>query len=185
MRLRADGLVLSRQGKGTFVVSRPVERMVSFATTEDVARFLGCLEVRLPLEITSAKLAAERRTPEQMDRIERTGMAFQAEMEAAGATPKSDLAFHLAVAEATGNGFFSRVLGGLGNELSGFMRLSLNLTRTGSKERARQVLEEHTRIIEAIRNQDSEGAAFAMQFHISEARRRLINRNREPQARAQ
>lgn len=179
MRLRADGLIQSRQGAGTFIINRPTARFSAFASASDVATYLRCLEVRLPLEGAAARLAAERRTPDQLARIERAHEAFRREGETGTFKPETDLAFHAAVAEATGNAFFSATLRSLNEAISGFMALSLSLTRTGSKERTRQVLDEHARIVEAIRGQHGETASIAMQFHIDQARRRLIDRNRD------
>ncbi|MGF1625767.1 MAG: FadR/GntR family transcriptional regulator [Alphaproteobacteria bacterium] len=179
MRLRADGLIQSRQGAGTFIINRPTARFTAFASASDVGSYLRCLEVRLPLEGVAARLAAERRTPEQMARIDRAHEAFRREGERGAFKPESDLAFHAAVADATGNTFFSATLLSLNEAITGFMTLSLSLTRTGSRERTRQVLEEHSRIVEAIRGQDGETASLAMQFHIDQARRRLIDRKRD------
>ena len=180
MRLRADGLVQARQGAGTFVMRRPAARLTNFARTTDIAGYLRCLELRLPVEGAAAKLAAERRSSEALARIEEAHAAFEREVKSGRFSADADLAFHTAIAEATGNDFFPAVLRGLGESLRGFMSLTLNLTRTGSKQRARIVLEEHTRVLDAIRAQDGEGAALAMQLHIGQARRRLIDRNRDP-----
>ncbi len=180
MRLRADGLVQARQGAGTFVMRRPAARLTNFARTTDIAGYLRCLELRLPVEGAAAKLAAERRSAEALARIEAAHAAFQREMKSGRFSAEADLAFHTAIADATGNDFFPAVLLGLGESLHGFMNLMLNLTRTGSKQRARIVLQEHTRVLDAIRAQDSEGAALAMQLHIGQARRRLTDRNRDP-----
>jgi GntR family transcriptional repressor for pyruvate dehydrogenase complex len=180
MRLRADGLVQARQGSGTFVMRRPAERLTNFARTTDIAGYLRCLELRLPVEGTAARLAAERRTTEALARIEEAHAAFQREVKSGRFSAEADLAFHTAIAEATGNDFFPDVLRGLGDSLRGFMNLTLNLTRTGSKQRAQIVLDEHGRVLDAIRAQDAEGAALAMQLHIGQARRRLIDRNRDP-----
>jgi GntR family transcriptional repressor for pyruvate dehydrogenase complex len=91
----------------------------------------------------------------------------------------SDLAFHASIVEATGNDLFLIVFDEIRQVITGFMRLSLNLTRTGSKGRATQVLEEHIRIVEAIRAQDPEAAQSAMQFHIDQARLRMVDRSRD------
>ena len=61
----------------------------------------------------------------------------------------------------------------------GFMRLTLSLTRTASRQRAQTVLAEHTAIVEAIRARNSEEARIAMQFHLGQARRRLVDRGYE------
>jgi GntR family transcriptional regulator, transcriptional repressor for pyruvate dehydrogenase complex len=179
MRLRADGLIQSRQGAGTFVHNRPTSRLTSFASASDVASYLRCIEVRMPLEGAAARLAAERRTPDQMRRIENAHRKFEEAIADKAASLDADLAFHEAVIDATGNEFFLAMLRSLNEAMSGFMRLTLNLTRTGPKDRARQVLEEHARIVEAIRDQDGESASVAMRFHIGQAKRRLIDGKRD------
>ncbi len=63
--------------------------------------------------------------------------------------------------------------------MTGLMRLTLGLTRTSSRKRALAVLDEHVAIVEAIRARDPEEARTAMQFHLSQARRRLIDGRRQ------
>lgn len=179
LRLRADGLIQSRQGAGTFVVNQPVARLKSFTATADLAGYLRCLEVRMSLEGAAARLAAERRTPAHLARLERAQETWRGEIERGVASPESDLAFHEAIAEATGNEYFHTTQLGLNGATLGFMRVSLGLTSTGSQQRARQVLEEHVRILEAVRARDGELAELSMRFHISQARRRVIDRSRD------
>lgn len=180
MRLRADGLVQPRQGAGTFVLSRPAERLAEYASLPDVAGFLRGLEVRLPLEGAAARFAAERRSEAQLALIVEAHEAFRRTIESGGLGVEDDIAFHAAVAEASGNDLFPTILESLKGVLVGFMTLSLNLTRTGSKERAARVLQEHAQILEAIRGRDGEGASLAMRFHIGQARRRMTDRTRDP-----
>ena len=49
---------------------------------------------------------------------------------------EADLAFHASIAEASGNDFYLGVLESIHDSISGFMRLTLSLTRTGSRQRA-------------------------------------------------
>jgi GntR family transcriptional repressor for pyruvate dehydrogenase complex len=179
IRLRADGLVQARQGAGTFVMHRPASRLASFADTQDIAAMLRCIEVRMPLEGSAARLAAERRTAEQLARIVAAHDAFEHEAEGGGMSPATDLAFHASVAAATGNEVFAELLHKLHVVLDGFMTLSLALTRTGSKDRISQVVHEHRQVLEAIRAQDAEAAGIAMQFHIGQARRRMVDGSRD------
>jgi GntR family transcriptional repressor for pyruvate dehydrogenase complex len=179
IRLRADGLVQARQGAGTFVINRPASRLREFANTEELAAFLRCIEARMPLEGAAARLAAERRTPEQMAQIAAAHAVFEREIASGAMQAASDLAFHASIAAATGNDFFPALLRTLSEALTGFMALSLNLTRTGPKQRAQQVFYEHGLVVEAIRGQDGEAAQIAMQFHIGQARRRMIGRGGE------
>lgn len=179
LRLRADGLVKARQGAGTFVLHRPAPRLTSFAATQDVAAMLRCIEVRMPLEGAAARLAAERRTAEQMARIAAAHDAYARETEAGAMRPGTDLAFHASIVAASGNEFFASTLDSLHGAISGFMSLSLSLTRTGSRERAQRVLYEHGQIFEAVRAQDGEAAQVAMQFHIGQAKRRVVDGSRD------
>ncbi len=179
LRLRADGLIQARQGAGTFVINRPAARLTNFTSSADVAGYLRCVEVRMPLEGVAARLAAERRTPEQLKKIEQAHEEFANTIKSGNFGADEDLAFHARIAEATGNEFFSHILKNINHALIGFMRVTLNLTRTGSKERASKVVDEHKRIVEAIRAQDGEEASNAMQFHIGQARRRLTDRKRD------
>jgi GntR family transcriptional regulator, transcriptional repressor for pyruvate dehydrogenase complex len=179
LRLRADGLVQARQGSGTFVMARPAARLADFAEPRLVAGYLRCLEVRIVLEGAAARYAAERRGQHELDRIVAAQAAFGAEVALGTMSPERDLAFHNSIVMATGNEFFPSVLGQIHEALGGFMSLSLRLTRTGSKSRAEQVLQEHAVILEAIAVQDADAAEIAMRYHIGQARRRMIDRNRD------
>lgn len=176
LRLRADGLLQARQGAGTFVLHRPAERLTQFTDPGQVAGFLRCIEVRLPLEAAAARMAAERHTAADLARIEAAQDTCRRESEGGGMSPEADLRFHAAVAAASTNEMFADLLRHIHGVLSGFMRLSLNLTRTGSAERARVVLQEHAHIFDAIAFRDAEAAETAMRFHIGQSRRRMIDR---------
>jgi GntR family transcriptional repressor for pyruvate dehydrogenase complex len=179
MRLKADGLVATQQGRGSFVIHQPVERVRSFAHAQDVAGYLRCLEVRIALEGDAARLAAQRRTDEQFEAIETAQRQFAQGAEDGRLDPDLDLAFHARVAEASGNSFYLDVLDAIHESIIGFMRLTLNLTRTGSKQRAQRVVDEHAAVVAAVREQDPERARVAMQFHLAQARQRLIDRTRD------
>ena len=177
MRLRADGLLRARQGAGTYVLARPAERIGQFVGTADIAALMRCIEARLPLEAAAARLAAERRTVDGLARITAAHDAFAG---AGGMTPAADFAFHGSIAEATGNEFFPAFLHGLHGAVLGFMGMALGLTRTGSGARSQAVLQEHAHILDAIRAGDAEAAGLAMQFHITQARRRVMDRRQTP-----
>lgn len=179
-RLQGDGLLRARQGAGTWVLARPSERLGHFASSGDVPALMRCIEARLPLEGAAARLAAERRTPEQLARIAAAHDAFAASAEAGGMTPDADLAFHGSIAAASGNEYLLGFLHALHAALRQFMGVALGLTRTGSQERAATVVQEHAHVLDAIRLGDAEMAGMAMQFHIAQARRRVMDRTQTP-----
>lgn len=174
-RLRADGLITSHQGLGTFVTHQPATRTRRFASVQDIPSYMRCQEVRIAIEGDAARLAAERRTPEQMQALDECHSAFAAAMGGGQLLPSADLAFHDCIAQSSGNDLYPEILQSVNEAVMGFMRLNLNLTRTSSKQRGQAVLGEHTAIVEAIRAGNPEEARVAMQFHLSQARRRLID----------
>ena len=88
---------------------------------------------------------------------------------------EEDLAFHRCIAEASGNEFFLEALDAILESMAGFMQLTLNLTRNSNRQRAQRVLDEHNAIVAAIRDEDGERARTTMQFHLGQARERLIH----------
>jgi GntR family transcriptional repressor for pyruvate dehydrogenase complex len=179
LRLRADGLVHARQGSGTYVMARPSERLANFVDPQQIAEVLRCIEVRLVLEGGAARFAAERRSERELADILAAHEAFRAESEAGGANTETDFAFHMAIAAASGNSLFPQLLDTIRDVLSEFMKLSLSLTRTSPGKRASQVLREHAQIVEAIQAQEPDTAQIAMQLHIAQARRRMIDRRQD------
>ena len=179
LRLRADGLVVSHQGLGTFVSTQPAPRIRTYARAQDVASYLRCQEVRIALESDAARLAALRRTDDQLQAIVVAHETFSRSVREGRMVAEEDLAFHARIVEAAGNDFYPQVLATIHETLLGFMRLTLSLTRTASKQRGERVLDEHRAILEAIRDGDGELARAAMTFHLSQARRRLVDRGRD------
>ncbi len=179
LRLRADGLLRARPGIGTFVVKRPPEKVTTLGKTAALAGYLRAVEVRLPVEGTIARLAAERRTEEELARIDRDQRAFAHAIRERRARAAEDLAFHASVADAAHNDVFCKVLDEIRAGVAGFMGVSLALTSAGSEARAHSVEEEHERIVDAIRASDGDAAQLAMQYHITQARLRVLDRNRD------
>lgn len=168
--LRAEGLVITRQGVGAFVSAEPQhtpfriepERMQTLADT------LNVMELRLGVEIESAGIAAGRASRAQLRAI---GLALEA-IERAAAAGKSavdeDLAFHRAIADATGNPEFPRFLQFIGRHLIPRRTVSgLPERMGGQKAYLALIQEEHRRIFEAIRGRDPAAAREAMRRHLT------------------
>lgn len=98
------GMLRSKQGDGTYVTSRDAtdsmfSRKISTADNNDI------IEVRRGLDIVAVKLAASRRTPEDLAKL---SAHLQARANAAEAGNnqefiKADLAFHRAIVDASHN----------------------------------------------------------------------------------
>lgn len=151
-RLASDGLVELQAHRGAFV------RRLGPAEVRDL------FEVRMALETTAARLAAQRATDGQL-----------ADLDAlvhAGAEPigHADVRFqgardlHARLAEATGNPALAAHLTLVNQEL--------RLLRTRSGEvpaRAEHAVAEHAEIVAAVRAGDADGAAAAMKAHLRSA----------------
>jgi DNA-binding FadR family transcriptional regulator len=179
MRLRADGLVSSRQGAGTFVSKAPPANMMKFARAADVASYLRSFEVRIGLETEAARLAAQHRSEKQLRKIVEALEALRAAFADGRNGGPEDYIFHLSIAEATGNRLFGELMNTLRGLVQGQMSLAHGLTRRGSEERRNQVIAEHQRIVEAIEAQDSDAAALFMRHHLVQARARSTDATRK------
>jgi GntR family transcriptional regulator, transcriptional repressor for pyruvate dehydrogenase complex len=168
--LRAEGLVVTRQGVGAFVSAEAQrapfriepERM---QTLDDV---LGVMELRLGVEIESAGIAAERASRQQVRAIFNALNAIEEASEAGGSAVDEDLALHRAIAEATGNPEFPRFLQFIGRHLIPRRIVSGLPERMGGREAYLALIqEEHRRIYEAIRDRQPGAAREAMRRHLT------------------
>jgi GntR family transcriptional repressor for pyruvate dehydrogenase complex len=183
--LRAEGLVVTRQGVGAFVSAMPQQApfRIDPERMQSLDEILNVMELRLGVEIESAGLAAERASRSQVRAI---GVALEAMARAAGdgkSAVDEDLELHRAIAEATGNPEFSRFLQFIGRHLIP-RRMVTGLPESMGGRRAYLALiqEEHRRIYAAIRNGDAKAAREAMRRHLTrslERYRRLAEQRRQ------
>ena len=168
--LRAEGLVITRQGVGAFVSAEPQrapfrlepERMQSLGD------ILNVMELRLGVEIESAGVAAERAGRAQVRAIASALEAIERASAQGKAAVDEDLAFHRAVAEATGNPEFARFLQFIGRHLIPRRTVTGLPERMGGRRPYLALIQEdHRRIFEAIRAGEPKAARDAMRRHLT------------------
>ena len=179
LRLHADGLVSTRQGSGTVVQKRPSDHLVRLSRSSDIAEMLRCMEVRIALEGQAARLAAARHTGAQLARITMALEEMRSSFEKRAPPTGADYEFHAAVAAGSGNALFGDMLNSLNETIHHSMTVALGLTQIGSAERARRVYEEHEAIHDAIARGDAEAADLAMRYHLTRARQRVTDGQRD------
>jgi GntR family transcriptional repressor for pyruvate dehydrogenase complex len=179
IRLQADGLVITRKGLGTLVQNSPPEGLTRFSQPSDVAHMLRCLELRLAVEGDAAAWAATRRSSAELKRIGRALEVLEAQVKDGAITAAADLAFHQAVAAASGNILFEQVLQSLDEAIRRGMVIALRLTQERSPERSQRVLDEHRAVYDAIARGDAQGASLAMRYHLDRVRQRVTDRTRD------
>jgi GntR family transcriptional regulator, transcriptional repressor for pyruvate dehydrogenase complex len=178
--MKASGLVSTRQGKGAFVIDEGVR---SFRISEEnltvVEEVLEALELRIAIESEAAALAARRRTPEEMRRIAEAAEAMDRAITAGESTVDLDIAFHRAIAQATGNRHFLGLFNYLGEVLVPRARVPTHqYDATTLQEYLRRISGEHHQIVAAIAAGDSDAARAALRMHLGGSRDRLAQRVR-------
>lgn len=179
-KLQASGLVETRHGIGTFVL--PPQETGNFRITAEnfatVADVIAVLELRISLETEAAGLAAQRRTPENLQAMESALQAFQDSISLDSDAVPPDFQFHMEVARSTGNRHFADLMTYLGTMI--IPRTRVNTAHSAPEGRLnylQRVNGEHESIYNAIRNQDAEAARAAMRIHLSNSRERLRRGN--------
>lgn len=173
-RLRAGGLIVSRQGSGSYVGRPPNQPILKFAELESVADIQRCYEFRMGVESGSAELAARMRDDDDLAKIEEAYRQLDAVIERGEVGIEEDFAFHLAIAAASKNHLFHSALSSMKNQIRFSIGLSRNLSREKSLERQLMVQQEHRAIVDAIARKDASAAREAMRRHISQALHRIF-----------
>ena len=166
-RLKSEGLVESRQGRGVFVCnhSMHVPFRIDPSLMDSIESVLQVVELRQSLEGEIAALAAKRRTREQMAAIRRALKKIEIDEQAGKDGVDADFAFHRNIAKATGNPHFLAIIEFLLNFLIESTRTARSC-KTTKDTFLQEVREEHQRIVEAISQQDSEAARLAARRHM-------------------
>lgn len=173
-RLRAEGLIETFQGRGSFVLAlpEPTSFTVEASAVRSQADVLAMVDFRLGIESEAAYLAALHRSPATADAVRDALEAFSA------ASPEeaveADFAFHRAVAAASGNRFYLDLMDSIGPMMIMLPRTRLpeefSLTDTAHVERVRR---EHDNVAAAVIAGDADTARAAMRVHLGNTRRRL------------
>ena len=173
--LRAEGLVITRQGVGAFVADQDNRRpfRINPDQLDSLQRVLDIMELRIAVETEAAALAAERRGTAARRQVEGALANLDAALARGEPGIEADIQLHRSIAEATGNPFFVDFLGYLGQFI--IPRQSIRLLHTSAAAQSAylaRVQQEHRRIVEAIVQRDRAAAREAMRAHLASSRDR-------------
>lgn len=162
--LSLAGLLETRPGNGTYVsecFSSFIAGQVEWSALLGEQDILELIEVREPLEIQAAGLAAQRATSTQLEelrqaieRLRSSGGDVEQEIDA-------DLAFHTIITEMAQNRVLYRLTLSLRNLLREYLKRA-----TAATETKMSTVEEHQAILEAIEERDEAKARQAMVRHL-------------------
>jgi GntR family transcriptional regulator, transcriptional repressor for pyruvate dehydrogenase complex len=171
-KLETLGIVSIRHGSGVYVghtnnallISNPV---FSGAFTEKL--LLDLIEARIPIELTSVRLAAVNATPENLREMRsllaRAGESLDDDVELS----RVNMAFHREIAVASGNSVLSQLLEVLTNVFQDEQRAILDIY--GSRQKDHR---EHVEIFEALAARNPGLAVERMSAHLEGVREVLL-----------
>jgi DNA-binding FadR family transcriptional regulator len=171
--LRAEGLVVTRQGAGAFVAEgsrRPFR--IDPADLGSLAEVLAVMELRTGIEVEAAGLAAERASAADLRDIAAAHAAIGRAIERGDSAIDQDFAFHRSIAEATRNPQFPRFLEYLGRFIIPRQTIRVASDADGRLAYLRTIQKEHLAIVKAIRAKSVHRARTAMHSHLSNSRKR-------------
>jgi GntR family transcriptional repressor for pyruvate dehydrogenase complex len=164
--LRAEGLVATRQGIGSFVAEQPTQALfrIEPGQAASLADALHIMELRTAVETEAAGLAAERATKAQRRAIHAALTAIDVAIERGEAAVSEDFAFHAVITDATGNPQFRRFLDFLGRFI--IPRASVRIRALNLRTYLLSFQEEHRAIVAGIDAGSVEQARTAMRTHL-------------------
>jgi len=171
-QLRNEGLVETRQGVGAFVTERQ-NRAIRIDEGELFKRdsFRDLFQLRIPLEIEAAGLAAVHHTEADLERIDEALARMTGSEKWTDDGIDADLAFHRAIAEATGNDYFALFIGFIAERIS--LAIAAARARVELEEIVNVTIEEHVVVRNALASRDPKAARDAMRAHLLGAASRI------------
>lgn len=173
-RLRADGIIATRQGSGTVVVKRPDPDLPRFTPLETISDIQRCYEFRIVTESGAAALAARMADEADLADLDRRFRKLDAVLSEDSLGVQEDYDFHVAIAKASKNQFFVSVIVSMQTQVLFSMNLMRNLSLVKTAERRRLVQDEHEAVLQALRQRDAQAASAAMRAHLERARDRMF-----------
>ncbi|KXG87857.1 FadR/GntR family transcriptional regulator [Agrobacterium bohemicum] len=172
-RLRDQGLIYSRRGAGSFVRSVGLRQPLGFGQLENVADLLNCYEFRLTLEPAAAAAAASRHDADSLKAIRQALELLRDATNRQSHREDADFQFHLAIARAAQNTYFSTAMEALKDHIAVGMKFhgaSIRREATGLT----RVFAEHEAIAKAIADGQEDDARRLMFEHLQGSRGRLF-----------
>lgn len=158
------GLLETRPGNGTYVsecFSSLIAGQVEWSALLGEQDILELMEVREPLEIQAAGLAAQRATVTQLEELRQAIERLRSNPGDVEQEVAADLVFHTIIAEMAQNRVLYRLTLGLRNLLREYIKRTMSATETKMS-----TVEEHQAIFEAIEERDEARARQAMVRHL-------------------
>jgi GntR family transcriptional repressor for pyruvate dehydrogenase complex len=166
-KLEFYGMLKTSPQSGTYVSAysiKMLEGVLSDVINFNKDDFAALIEARYYMEINAARLAAMRRTEEDLAILESAVADYDARTKARENAVQEDMFFHLKIANAAKNSVFESMLLML---LPDIIRNIIEQKICGDN-RGMQAMEEHHEILTAIADKDPDAAGIAMAAHLGD-----------------
>lgn len=166
-KLEFYGILKTLPQSGTVVAGigiSALEGLISDVLRIENSDFAALIETRILLETEAAKLAAERRTEQDIINIKEALEAYKHKVQLNEPAIEEDLMFHLKIAEASKNSVLKTLMLIITPDIiKNFIQLDVC-----KDERTHDALEEHDIIFSHIINQEPSAAMEAMRIHLKD-----------------
>lgn len=166
-KLEFYGILKTQPQSGTVVAGigiAALEGLISDVLSLEGNDFKSLVETRVILETSSAQLAAENRTPQDIIEIEHALMAHKKQILNNEDSVEQDLLFHLKIAEASKNS----VLKSLMLVITPDIMLYFKKHDVCGDGRSSSSVQDHENILEHIKNQNALEVGNIMREHLSD-----------------
>ncbi|MEO9478699.1 MAG: FadR/GntR family transcriptional regulator [Maribacter dokdonensis] len=164
-KLEFYGILVSKPQSGTFVAEIgqvAMNGMVNDILRLDEPDFKSLVETRILLELKTVRLAARRRTGDDLELMKNALDAYREKVENGEDAVQEDLLFHLAIAKASGNSTMNTFMLIITPEiLTNFEKYHVC-----DKNMAFRGIQEHQDIFDAIKEQNPQLAKEKMKVHF-------------------
>jgi len=175
-KLETVGVVDIRHGSGVYVnrapdrlvISNPIHRFTQDGAVSKKL-LVDLIEARIPIEVTSATLAAQHATDEHLAEMRRLLDHAGASLDDAAVLNQTNLAFHRQIALASGNVVLRQLLEVLASLFSEEQRLILDIHGSRKHDHG-----EHLKILDALERRDPALVGKRMRTHLEGVRDVLL-----------
>ncbi|HCS54910.1 FadR/GntR family transcriptional regulator [Rubinisphaera sp.] len=167
--LRALGVLDISHGRSTTVRKMSSETLAKLfplmLSMEGEQSLTHVFEVRCGLELQTARLAAQKRTADNLNRLTDLAQKFDSFDTDTPESIESDHQFHVQIAKATGNPLFWVLL----NVLGSYVKFAQRESGKHDPEQHRRASQAHYEILQAITDRDPIRAQACMERHLRDA----------------
>lgn len=167
MKLEFYGLLKTNPQSGTYVSGLGINMLDNLFTdlvSFNKEDFNSLIETRYYLELTSARLAAERRTEEDLAHIKKAADEFERKIANGLSAVEEDMLFHIQIAKASKNSMLESMI------LILIPDLIKNIVENNicGKNRSKLSVPQHKQLVEAIEASDVKAAEKGMAIHLDD-----------------